>query len=38
VAAITAEVHAFYVDFARSMTNLFGKVSYKRFNEFIERL
>jgi hypothetical protein len=38
VAAITAEVHAFYVYFARSMTNLFGQVSYKRFNEFIERL
>ena len=38
VAAINAEVNAFYQQFTRSMLNLFGKVSFKRFNEFIDRL
>ena len=38
VASINAEVNAFYGEFTRSMLNLFGKVSFKRFNEFIERL
>ena len=38
VAKINTEVNAFYGEFTRSMLNLFGKVSFKRFNDFIERL
>ena len=38
VAAINTEVNAFYAQFAKSMMNLFGKVSFKRFNDFVDRL
>jgi len=38
IAAINAEVNTFYGLFTRSMLNLFGKVSFKRFNDFIDRL
>ena len=38
VAAINTEVNAFYGEFEKSMMNLFGKVSFKRFNEFVDRL
>ena len=38
VAQINADINAFYSQFTQSMMNLFGKVSFKRFNEFIERL
>ena len=35
---INQEVNAFYLRFAQSMMNIFGKVSYQRFNEFLQRL
>ena len=35
---INQEINAFYLRFAQSMMNIFGKVSYHRFNEFLQRL
>lgn len=38
VLAIQEDLNLFYHMFTESMLNVFGKVSYKRFNDFIQRL
>ena len=38
VIAIQEEVNYFYNIFTQSMMNLFARVSYNRFNEFMQRL
>jgi len=38
VDAVQKDLDSLYNFFTRSMTNMFGKVSLKRFNEFLQRL
>jgi hypothetical protein len=35
---ISQNINSFYLRFAHSMMNIFGKVSYQRFTEFLQRL
>lgn len=36
--AINEELNEFYVNFARTFKNLFGYISYKNLQEYIDRL
>ena len=35
---INKDLQNFYIDFARSFKNMFGYVSYRKMQEFLERL
>jgi len=35
---INKDLHNFYVDFARSFKNIFGYVSYRKVQEFLDRI